>query len=34
MYNQFFKLAADYPQEEKDQMFHDTALRVYRLEEH
>ena len=34
MYNQFFKLAADYPQDEKDAMFHDTALRVYRLEEH
>ena len=34
MYNQFFKLVADYPQDEKDQMFHDTALRVYRLDPH
>ena len=34
MYNQFFKLVADYPQDEKDQMFHDTAMRVYRLEAH
>ena len=34
MYNQFFKLVADYPQDEKDQMFHDTAQRVYRLEAH
>ena len=32
MYNQFFKLVADYPQDEKDQMFHDTAQRVYRLD--
>ena len=34
MYNQFFKLAADYPQDERELMFHDTALRVYRLEPH
>ena len=34
MYNQFFKLVADYPQDEKDRMFHDTALRVYRLDPH
>lgn len=34
MYNQFFKLVADYSQDEKDQMFHDTAERVYRLDAH
>ena len=34
MYNQFFKLAADYPQDERDAMFHDTAQRVYRLDSH
>ena len=33
LWNQFFKLVADYPSDERDLMFHDTALRVYRLEE-
>ncbi len=34
MYNQFFKLVADFPADERDQLFHDTAMRVYRLDQH
>ncbi len=32
LWNQFVKLAADYPADERQLMFHDTAMRVYRLE--
>ena len=32
LWNQFMKLTADYPADERAQMFHDTALNVYRLD--
>ncbi len=34
LWNQFLKLVADYPADEKNAMFHDTALRAYRLTPH
>ena len=32
LWNQFKKLTADFPADERAAMFHDTALRVYRLD--
>ena len=32
LWNQFMKLTAEFPADERAQMFHDTALSVYRLE--
>ena len=34
LWNQFMKLTAGFPEDERAAMFHDTALRVYRLEPH
>ena len=34
LWNQFMKLTAGFPDDERAAMFHDTAMRVYRLEPH
>ena len=34
LWNQFMKLTAEFPADERAQMFHDTALTVYRLDQH